>query len=61
MEINIVKQLNEKHDPKNEHHLLRMVESFNCRGHLCLVFELLSVNLYDLMSQSRAHQHTGGW
>lgn len=37
-----MKQLNEKHDPDHKHHLLRMVESFNCHGHLCLVFELVS-------------------
>lgn len=49
MEIQILRQLNEKHDPENKHHLLRMVESFNCKGHLCLVFELV-----------RHMAHTGG-
>ena len=52
MEIQIVRLLNEKYDPENRHHLLRMISSFNYRGHLCLVFELLSVNLYELMKQN---------
>ncbi len=52
MEIQILRVLNDRFDPLNEHHLLRMVESFNCKGHLCLVFELLSVNLYELMKQN---------
>lgn len=52
MEIQILRLLNEKYDPDNKHHLLRMISSFNFRGHLCLVFELLSVNLYELMKQN---------
>ena len=44
MEIQILRTLNEKFDPNNEHHLLRMVESFNCKGHLCLVFELVGAH-----------------
>jgi len=44
MEIQILRTLNEKYDPNNEHHLLRMVESFNCKGHLCLVFELVGAH-----------------
>jgi len=42
MEIQLLRAINEKYDPNNEHHLLRMVESFNCKGHLCLVFELVT-------------------
>jgi dual specificity tyrosine-phosphorylation-regulated kinase 1 len=30
-----------------------MKESFRFRGHLCLVFELLSYNLYDLLRNTR--------
>lgn len=52
MEIQILRALNEKFDPTGRHHLLRLIEAFNHRGHLCLVFELLSVNLYDLMKQN---------
>jgi len=35
MEIQILRILNERYDPNNEHHLLRMIETFNCKGHLC--------------------------
>lgn len=30
-----------------------MIDSFMDRGHLCLVFELLSVNLFELIAQNQ--------
>lgn len=29
--------------------MIRMVDSFTFRGHLCIVTELLSINLYELI------------
>merc|ERR1712170_298193 len=36
-----------------KHHLLQMYDHFLFRGHLCLVFELLSINLYELIRQNK--------
>lgn len=42
-------QLNKRFDPNDEHHILRLRDSFIHKNHLCLVFEHLSYNLYDLI------------
>lgn len=44
--------MNTVSDPNDEHNILRMKESFMHKNHLCLVFELLSVNLYELVKQN---------
>lgn len=33
--------------------LVHMLESFNFRGHVCMTFELLSMNLYELIKKNR--------
>ncbi|GEM06822.1 dual-specificity tyrosine-(Y)-phosphorylation regulated kinase [Rhodotorula toruloides] len=38
-----------KWDPDEKHYVIRMVDSFTFRGHLCIVTELLSINLYELV------------
>ena len=52
-EAKILELLNKKIDPNNEHHFLRMHDSFVHKNHLCLVFELLSNNLYELLKQNQ--------
>lgn len=47
------RQLNNQCDPMDEHHILRLLDSFIHRNHLCLVFELLSSNLYELIKQNQ--------
>lgn len=54
-EAKILELLNKKIDPNNEHHFLRMHDSFVHKSHLCLVFELLSNNLYELLKQNQYH------
>src|SRR5260221_14241091 len=49
---NFYPQLNKQCDPNDEHHILRLRDSFIHRSHLCLVFELLSSNLYELIKQN---------
>ncbi|MBW0528301.1 hypothetical protein O181_068016, partial [Austropuccinia psidii MF-1] len=44
--------LNNTWDPENKHHILRMKDTFIHHNHLCLVFELLSSNLYELIKQN---------
>lgn len=54
-EAKILELLNKKIDPNNKHHFLRMHDSFVHKSHLCLVFELLSNNLYELLKQNQYH------
>lgn len=53
MEVTILDLLNNKLDKSDEHHILRLKDTFIHRHHLCLVFELLSVNLYELIKQNQ--------
>ncbi|KAM6502043.1 Protein kinase-like domain containing protein [Amanita muscaria] len=53
MEVTILELLNKSCDPNDEHHILRLRDSFIHRNHLCLVFELLSSNLYELIKQNQ--------
>ncbi len=38
------------HHPRGHH---RLLDSFTHKGHLCLVFELLDMNLYELLKQNQ--------
>lgn len=40
-------------DVGDEHNLVRLQDHFVHRGHQCLVFEMLSYNLYDLLKARR--------
>ncbi|KAL0252047.1 hypothetical protein GEMRC1_001259 [Eukaryota sp. GEM-RC1] len=51
MEIKILSHLL-KEDPLNDKNLIKMTEYFTHCNHLCIVFELLSVNLYELIKQN---------
>ncbi|KAJ3473237.1 hypothetical protein NLI96_g13082 [Meripilus lineatus] len=53
MEVTILELLNGQCDPHDEHHILRLRDSFIHKHHLCLVFELLSSNLYELIKQNQ--------
>ena len=53
MEVSVLDLLNGKIDKNDDHHLLRLKDTFIHRQHLCLVFELLSVNLYELIKQNQ--------
>ncbi|KAJ2872253.1 serine/threonine protein kinase, CMGC, dual-specificity [Coemansia aciculifera] len=43
-------------DPSGAHNILQMTASFYFRNHLCIVMELLSINLYEWL---KAHQFSG--
>lgn len=52
VEVKVVDTLNQRFDPDDKHHIIRLIESLIFRQHLCLVFELLSINLYELIKQN---------
>ncbi|KAM7216936.1 Protein kinase-like domain containing protein [Rhypophila decipiens] len=47
-EIAILKKLNSS-DPDNKKHIVRFESSFEYKGHLCMVFENLSINLREVI------------
>lgn len=51
IEIGIVEHLN-RVDPEDRHHVVRLLDYFIFQNHVCLVFELLSVNLYELLKSN---------
>jgi len=48
VEVGILHLLNTT-DRRNKHHVVRSFEHFSFEGHLCIVFELLSMNLFELL------------
>ncbi|OBZ83906.1 Serine/threonine-protein kinase ppk15 [Choanephora cucurbitarum] len=50
VEVDILTELNGYH---GDHNVIQLRESFMFKHHLCLVFELLSINLYELLKQNR--------
>jgi len=51
-EIELLNHLNEK-DPDDQHNIVRLLTSFMYRNHQCLVFEMLSLNLYELLKNTQ--------
>ncbi|KAJ7537763.1 hypothetical protein O6H91_11G021500 [Diphasiastrum complanatum] len=56
VEISILTMLNMKFDPGDKHHIVRITDHFYFQGHLCIVFELLAVNLFELL---KVNQYRG--
>ena len=53
LEIKILQLLNKKFDPNNKYHIVRLLESFEHKNHICQVFELLSMSLLDILTQNQ--------
>ena len=55
VEINILKHLNSKTDPNDStgSNIVRMLETFDYKGHICIVFELLDISLLDILTQNQ--------
>ena len=53
MEIKILRLLNDQCDPNDTGHICRMVDFFVFRRHLCLMFEVLNFNLYEVVKQNQ--------
>ncbi|KAL0487684.1 hypothetical protein AKO1_008749 [Acrasis kona] len=52
IEIQILQDLNAK-DKNNKYNIVQFKQMFQWRNHLCIVFELLSYNLYDLLKYTQ--------
>ncbi|KAJ0013189.1 hypothetical protein Pint_20894 [Pistacia integerrima] len=49
VEVSILTTLNKKYDPDDKHHIVRIYDYFVHQRHLCICFELLDTNLYELI------------
>ncbi|KAK8473922.1 hypothetical protein V6N13_042546 [Hibiscus sabdariffa] len=49
VEVSILTTLNKKYDPEDKHHIVRIYDFFVHQRHLCICFELLDTNLYELI------------
>jgi dual specificity tyrosine-phosphorylation-regulated kinase 2/3/4 len=48
VEVKLLKTLKDQ-DPEDNYNIVRLKNHFTFRSHLCLVFEVLSISLYDLL------------
>uniref|UniRef100_A0AC35U3H9 Protein kinase domain-containing protein n=1 Tax=Rhabditophanes sp. KR3021 TaxID=114890 RepID=A0AC35U3H9_9BILA len=51
LEINVLKKLNEK-DPHGKHLIIRLREHFDYYGHICLLFDLLGLSVFDFLKDN---------
>jgi len=51
-EIRILEHLR-KQDPEGAANVVRMLDTFTFRSHICITFELLSMNLYELIKKNK--------
>jgi serine/threonine-protein kinase PRP4 len=49
-EMDFLRKVNEA-DPQDKRHIIRLLSSFDHKGHLCIVFEHMSKNLRDLLKE----------
>lgn len=49
-EMDFVRKVNDA-DPQDKRHIIRLLSSFDHKGHLCVVFEHMSKNLRDLLKE----------
>uniref|UniRef100_A0A1S3DVJ8 Dual specificity protein kinase YAK1 homolog n=2 Tax=Cicer arietinum TaxID=3827 RepID=A0A1S3DVJ8_CICAR len=52
VEVTILTTLNKKYDPEDKHHIVRIYDYFVFQRHLCICFELLDTNLYELIKMN---------
>jgi serine/threonine-protein kinase PRP4 len=54
-EIEFLRRANEA-DPHDKWHIVRLLSSFDHKGHLCIVFEHMSKNLRDLLKEETSNR-----
>ena len=55
VEIKVLKEIKDK-DVKDKSNIIKLISSFEFRKHICLTFELYSINLYELI---RSNDYNG--
>lgn len=55
IEIQVLRDI-KKHDEKDKSNIIKIIDDFKFRSHICLTFELYSINLYELI---RSNDHKG--
>lgn len=53
-EIRILDHLRQQ-DGDHVHNVIHMLDHFNFRNHKCITFELMSINLYELIKKNKFH------
>ncbi len=51
VELRVLEHLR-AHDPDDAHNVIHIGDHFTFRGHLCITFEMLSINLYEFIKQN---------
>ena len=51
VEVKILDHL-KSHDPEDNKNVIKMKDYFLWRGHLCITFEMLSINLYEFIKNN---------
>lgn len=54
VEIRVLTHLRDR-DPEGKYGIIRMMDTFVFRNHVCLTYELLSMNLYEYMKLNKFH------
>lgn len=57
LEVNVLEKIQEK-DPLGRHLCGKMLSWFNYYGHMCLVFELLGLSVFDFLKENSYHPYT---
>jgi len=57
LEVNVLEKIQEK-DPTAVHLCGKMLSWFNYWGHMCLVFELLALSVFDFLKENNYHPYT---
>mmetsp|Transcript_9637 Transcript_9637/g.14358 ORF Transcript_9637/g.14358 Transcript_9637/m.14358 type:complete len:539 (+) Transcript_9637:330-1946(+) len=52
IEVKILSKLNSTLDPQDKFHIVRMIDYFVFRNHLVIIFELLSLNIFELIKRN---------
>jgi len=56
LEVNVLEKLQEK-DPQGKHLCAKMISWFNYWGHMCLLFELLGLSVFDFLKENGYHPY----
>ncbi|XP_077238594.1 dual specificity protein kinase YAK1 homolog isoform X2 [Tasmannia lanceolata] len=53
VEVSILRMLNQKFDPEDKQHIVRILDYFVYQRHLCISFEMLGSNLFELIRMNQ--------